>query len=99
MRETVRSTPWSRMAAAILLSTLCLSAAACSESVIERKLVDRRPAAHLMIPCPREPEPPPVGSGQKIRARYGDALIEWGLSCMRTADGLQEHHNTPAPRD
>lgn len=72
-----------------------MSVGACSDPVTATRIVDRRPPAHLMVPCKREPEPPPDGASQEAQNLWVVGLIGAGEDCRKTADGFREHHAAP----
>jgi hypothetical protein len=69
-----------------------LSAAACSESVTESRIVERRPPPTMMVTCQREPFPPPKDGSDEAKGAWFAGVIVAGEDCRRKADDLQGWH-------
>lgn len=72
--------------------TLSLSGAACSskETVTATKVIDRKPPPTYMVPCPREPFPPPADGSREAKDQWIADVIITGDDCRKTADKLQD---------
>lgn len=45
-----------------------------------------------MVPCQREPQPPPAGANQEAQNLWVIGVLSAGEDCRKTADGFREHH-------